>query len=653
MQIHELNEYELNPSSGDWLIVDTGKDTAKVDGARFAYKTDVDVLNKEIAKVITNNNGYRIDTLWEGSMYTGGDSASLTYPVANYDYLDFYTYFLGTSQIYTVEASADSFFIRNNNIADETSSNFLVVGELKLNLSAQAVGLEFNHRWRWSGSSSASATMSSNDSELRIIKIVGRKCVVNQTDTEVKDIRVGADGTVYNSAGEAVRDQVGDLDTRLSRYEAVFTSDVDQSVSNWLDEHPEATTTVEDGSLTTAKYQDGSVTYEKLNDDVKEVFADLNTDILIKDLAGKAISHRGYGWDTVILPNICQNTIPAFQVAVDNGYSGVETDVQKDINGVICCFHDESVDDVTSGTGYLKDLNYSLLYLKNGNGDVTNQKINTLAEVCRWASENDVLLEVEIKTGSNYDEVSIEEVLDVARQFQTKVIINCQWDRNLLAECNENYPKLWKNTNLYYTTEITKELIDSLVEDGHKNLIIYIRNVTPITDAVVKYAYTKGILIMSGINYYSSDSHSAFGMTFSTYGRPNYNSPLVWDSGWIEPETLLNSYSNVSGYSFGYRRIGNNVYLRGLVKNATWEALPTSTATRKQLYSLPTIFRPSKNARSPQNIGDAFSGMHLLSVNATGEVYPCFRVNSVTTVDILNAQNYSLFVSYPANNVTG
>lgn len=266
MQIHELNEYPLNPSEGDWLIVDTGKDTAKVGGERFAYKTDVDVLSKEVSKVVINNNGYRIDTLWTGSMYAGGDSAALTNPIANYDYIDIYTYFLGATQIYTTEAVTGDLFIRNQNIADETSSNFLVVGELKLVLSAQAVGLEFNHRWRWSGSSSASATMTSNDSEMRITKIVGRKCVVNQVDTEVEDIRVGADGTVYNSAGEAVRDQVGDLDTRLSRYETIFTADVDQSVSNWLDEHPEATTTVQDGSITETKLADRSVVTDKLAD---------------------------------------------------------------------------------------------------------------------------------------------------------------------------------------------------------------------------------------------------------------------------------------------------------------------------------------------------------------------------------------------------
>lgn len=39
-----------------------------------------------------------------------------------------------------------------------------------------------------------------------------------------------------------------------------------QAVSDWLDDHPEATTTVQDDSLTTAKYKNGSVTTPKIAD---------------------------------------------------------------------------------------------------------------------------------------------------------------------------------------------------------------------------------------------------------------------------------------------------------------------------------------------------------------------------------------------------
>lgn len=100
-------------------------------------------------------------------------------------------------------------------------------------------------------------------------------------------IKTGYDGTVYDTPGEAVREQINNLHVligekpgtaidasavgynysnvadeldglheRLDQYEDVFSGDVDESVANWLDEHPEATTRVQDGSLTELKFAD-------------------------------------------------------------------------------------------------------------------------------------------------------------------------------------------------------------------------------------------------------------------------------------------------------------------------------------------------------------------------------------------------------------
>lgn len=114
------------------------------------------------------------------------------------------------------------------------------------------------------------------------------------TDTEVIDIRVGTDGTTYPTAGAAVRGQVtglkqdlADVDSRLSesKIDKPTTADnnkfprakngnvewvehglptdeqTETAVQKWLNEHPEATTTVQDKSLT----------IDKLTDDTKRL----------------------------------------------------------------------------------------------------------------------------------------------------------------------------------------------------------------------------------------------------------------------------------------------------------------------------------------------------------------------------------------------
>jgi len=66
-----------------------------------------------------------------------------------------------------------------------------------------------------------------------------------------------------------------------------------------------------------------------------------------------AFAHRGGAGDWP------ENTMPAFQAAIDLGYKYIETDAYCTRDGVLLAFHDDRLDRVTDRTGLIEKLDYS------------------------------------------------------------------------------------------------------------------------------------------------------------------------------------------------------------------------------------------------------------------------------------------------------
>ncbi len=56
-----------------------------------------------------------------------------------------------------------------------------------------------------------------------------------------------------------------------------------------------------------------------------------------------------------------ENTMPAFEHAVELGYRYIETDVHVTTDGVLLAFHDDVLDRVTDGTGVIDELPWSVV----------------------------------------------------------------------------------------------------------------------------------------------------------------------------------------------------------------------------------------------------------------------------------------------------
>lgn len=108
-----------------------------------------------------------------------------------------------------------------------------------------------------------------------------------------------------------------------------------------------------------------------------------------------------------------ENTIYAFQAAVESGADYIELDVQLTSDGQLVVFHDEKLDRVTDGKGKLKDHTYAeLQQLSAGirfGGEFADAKIPLLSEVFEEIG-SDVLYNVEIKDYGDTDQTVIKTI---------------------------------------------------------------------------------------------------------------------------------------------------------------------------------------------------------------------------------------------------
>lgn len=129
-------------------------------------------------------------------------------------------------------------------------------------------------------------------------------------------------------------------------------------------------------------------------------------------------AHRGAsGWDKQYAP---ENTLPAFQKAIEMGADGIEFDVQLTKDGEIVVIHDERIDRVSDGSGFVKD--YTFAELKKFSFSKSHPEygfvtIPTLRELFSFMQTNDKLMNVELKTGIIFYEGIEEKTAELAKKM--------------------------------------------------------------------------------------------------------------------------------------------------------------------------------------------------------------------------------------------
>lgn len=115
-----------------------------------------------------------------------------------------------------------------------------------------------------------------------------------------------------------------------------------------------------------------------------------------------------------------ENTLEAFDIAVKQKADGIELDVQLSKDGELVVIHDETIDRVSNGRGFVKD--YTLKELKQFNvaklfPQFGISRIPTLEEVYRLLKPTNLIINVELKTEIIFYKGIEEKLIKLAKNM--------------------------------------------------------------------------------------------------------------------------------------------------------------------------------------------------------------------------------------------
>ena len=198
-------------------------------------------------------------------------------------------------------------------------------------------------------------------------------------------------------------------------------------------------------------------------------------------------------------PGLAENSLQAFEYALNHAPALVETDVRRTADGVLVLMHDETLDRTTTGTGRVDQTTLAALRAVRLTTDapgerllpelVLSARVPTLAEALAWADGRAVLL-LDVKRDVPYEDV-VAAVRQAGAADRVAVIVYSLEDHARLAALA---PELAVSA----TVETAADL-DALVGSGlDLSRVIAWTGVGPPDPAVVARLHALGVRAQAG-----------------------------------------------------------------------------------------------------------------------------------------------------------
>jgi glycerophosphoryl diester phosphodiesterase len=224
------------------------------------------------------------------------------------------------------------------------------------------------------------------------------------------------------------------------------------------------------------------------------------------------VAHRGFSG---VYP---ENTLLAFQKAVELGVDFVELDVHQTVDKEIVVCHDYTIDRTTDGNGYIKEMTYEEIkkYDAGKWKGYPGEKIPLLKEVFEKFGEKIKIL-IEIK------ECDVSTLIKLIKEYRME-------KRVIVGSFNLEYIKEVRNLLPLISTALISyevpENIDQLIKYGIRKLDIEFHN---LNKEIVKELVSYGFVV----NTWTPDTEEElkkvidYGVQFITTDRPDILKEII------------------------------------------------------------------------------------------------------------------------------
>ncbi|WP_100400372.1 glycerophosphodiester phosphodiesterase [Bacillus sp. FJAT-44742] len=142
-----------------------------------------------------------------------------------------------------------------------------------------------------------------------------------------------------------------------------------------------------------------------------------------------------------------ENTMAAFQAAVDAGAEGIELDVQLTKDEEVVVIHDNTVNRTTDGFGAVHELTAKeISKLDAGSwrdASFRGEKVPLLKDVLEWLTDKEILINIELKKHKPGYETLAKKVTDVIKEHNVqKKIILSSFYHSIMVDLHQNHPDI-------------------------------------------------------------------------------------------------------------------------------------------------------------------------------------------------------------------